>query len=264
MESPHDQPSESPQTSSGRASRPDALRQLAISYGVTNTLVFLLSRAWATERGLHQLIGAVFLFAALASIRRDDDDTVRYGVSLGGLFPGAAGDDRSLVRTILEGVGPALRELGAALGVAAVVLPVYTLFWPFFNAVPTSRSLVVDLPRLQGVLVNLLAVGLTEEVYFRGYVLTRLSDALGPGTRLRGPVPLASLAGVTGARAVPIALGAMLFAATHLTVAVTLPRAVVFFPALLFSVVRLWRGGVGAAIWLHAIFNVYSSYLEGA
>src|SRR4051812_40520609 len=103
--------------------RPRAWKQLAGSYAATNALVFVLSRADAMKYGLHELIGALFLVAGLVSIRRDDDDTGRYGVRLGGIFTGREGDDRSLVRAVIEGVPPALRELAVAAAIAAVVLP---------------------------------------------------------------------------------------------------------------------------------------------
>jgi membrane protease YdiL (CAAX protease family) len=35
----------------------------------------------------------------------------------------------------------------------------------------------------------------------------------------------------------------------------------VFFPALLFGWVRAWRGGIGAALALHASSNLYSEIL---
>jgi membrane protease YdiL (CAAX protease family) len=237
------------------AARRRAWRQLAISYLLTNGAVFALSRRAPMKYGLHELIGALFLVAGLWSIRRDDDDTQRFGVRLGGIFPGRAGDDRSLVRTVVESVPLALRELAVAAAVSLVVLPIYAYFWPLFNRAPAARHFLDSL-HTQSILTNLLAVALTEELYFRGYVLTRVADGLGVprdlplGPRLR-------------AMAVPIVVTAALFALTHVTVEVTLPRAVVFFPGLLFGVVRVWRGGIGAAVFLHAISNVFENWLEG-
>jgi membrane protease YdiL (CAAX protease family) len=63
--------------------------------------------------------------------------------------------------------------------------------------------------------------------------------------------------------AVPILITSALFALTHVTVEPTVARAVVFFPAILFGVVRVWRGGIGAAIFLHAIANLFEMWLEG-
>ena len=63
--------------------------------------------------------------------------------------------------------------------------------------------------------------------------------------------------------ALPVVLAALSFALTHLTVEVTVERAVVFFPGLLFGFVRVWRGGIGAAVFLHAISNMFETWLEG-
>ena len=155
-------------------------RQLTASYLVTNGLVFLFSRRGPTAYGLHELIGALFLVAGLISVRRDDDDTTRYGVRLGGLFPGGEGDHRSLVRTVVESVPAALREprgrdrhlrRGAAhlritSGRALSRAGVATL-----RAQPAGRS--SSSPRICS------RVALTEELYFRGYLQTHLGDAFG-------------------------------------------------------------------------------------
>jgi membrane protease YdiL (CAAX protease family) len=175
---------------------------------------------------------------------------------LGGLFPGREGDERSLVRTLVESIPAALRELVVAGAVAAVVLPVYAYFWPKFNPVPLHRHFELDAPRVQQIVTNLLAVALTEELYFRGYLQTQLGDAFGVpaglpiGPRLRAMV-------------LPVVIASLLFALTHVTVEVTLARAVVFFPGLLFGAVRVWRGGIGAAVFLHAASNVFETWLEG-
>ena len=39
-------------------------------------------------------------------------------------------------------------------------------------------------------------------------------------------------------------------------------RLAVFFPALLFGLLRAWRGGIGAAMLLHALSNVLAELLE--
>jgi membrane protease YdiL (CAAX protease family) len=231
-----------------------ALRDVCLSFAVVNTLVFALSRGPAQRFGLHDLIGALFLVGALASVRRADDDTERFGIALAGVFPGARGDSRSLVRTLVEGIPAALRELAVALALAALILPVYALCWPLVNRPPLARHFALDPPHLREIATNLFAVALTEEMYFRGFVQTRLADALGvpPDARrsLRAMAPA-------------IAAASALFAFTHVTVAVTVPRAAVFFPGLLFGALRTWRGGVGAAVFLHAISNLFESWLEG-
>ena len=234
-----------------------ALRDVALSFVVVNGLVFALSRGPAQRYGLHDLIGALFLVGALVSVRRlGEDDTQRFGISLGGVFPGAHGDSRSLVRAMIEGIPVAARELVVAMGVAAVVLPIYAFFWPYVNPVPPVRRFAIDAAHVKDIATNLLAVALTEELYFRGWVQTRIADALGvPRDEPARKKLRAMLA--------PIVLASGLFEITHVTVAVTAPRAAVFFPGLLFGVLRVWRGGVGAAVFLHAISNVFEAWLEG-
>lgn len=228
---------------------------LAATLLAVNALVFALSRPAAMQKGLHDLIGVVFLVAALRAIARDDDDTARYGVRLGGLFPGREGDPRSLVRTLWEALPSAARELGVALAVAAVVLPVYALAWPLFNHPVAPRHFGLDGAHLREIATELLAVAFTEELLFRGYVQTRVADWLGASPlTLRSP---------RGELAKVLAITSALFALTHVVVEPTVPRAVVFFPGLLFGLLRVWRGGIGAAVALHALSNVFERWLEG-
>lgn len=231
------------------------LRHLTIAYVAVNAAVFALSRPAAMAYGLHEVIGVVFLAAGLYAIYRDDDDTARYGVRMEGVFPGRKGDARSLVRTLIEAVPSALREVGLAGAAALVVLPVYTALWPLFNRVPAARSFTLTPERWRELLTQVIAVAFTEELFFRGYVQTRLADAWG----LRaddGRLPLRAAAG-------PIVVASALFALTHVVVDPTVARAAVFFPGLLFGALRAWRGGIGAAVALHAAFNVWETYLEG-
>jgi membrane protease YdiL (CAAX protease family) len=233
-----------------------ALSEVLLSFAAVNGLVFALSRGPAQRYGLHDLIGALFLVGALASVRRAGDDTARFGIALGGVFPGAQGDSRSLVRTVVEGIPSALRELAVAVAIAAVVLPVYALCWPLVNEPPLARRFALDPAHVREIATHLFAVALTEELYFRGYVQTRVADALGVS-------PDAQARGSLRAMAPAITAASALFALTHVTVAVTVPRAAVFFPGLLFGALRTWRGGVGAAVFLHAMSNVFESWLEG-
>jgi len=241
------------------------LKHLVISYGFVNTVVFVLSLGWAKQRGLDELIGALFLLAGIMSIRRDDDNTTRYGVKLGGIFPGAQGDERSLVRAIWESLPSAGKELGCAFLVGLIVFPIYALGWPLVNVPPAHRLLAIDGPHLQTLAINIFAVGLTEEMYFRGYVQTKFCDVLGlsPHEDTKEKDTFTSVLQALYRRAIPIVATAVLFAITHVTVQLTAARAATFFPALLFGAVRVWRRGIGAAIVLHAFSNVFEAWLEG-
>ena len=234
-----------------------ARRHILVAYLIVNALVFALSRPAAVRRDLHGLIGVVFLVAALRGVAKDDDDTERYGLRLEGLIPGLQGDARSLPRALVEAVPSALRELGVAALVAAVVLPAYSLAWPLFNHPIGPRHLPFTHDPVATLLGEVVAVALTEELFFRGYVQTRVADALGLDgfTRSRKP-PFADAARV-------VLITSALFALTHVIAEPGLGRAAVCFPSLLFGAVRIGRGGIGAAVALHAIFNVFERYLEG-
>jgi membrane protease YdiL (CAAX protease family) len=82
-------------------------------------------------------------------------------------------------------------------------------------------------------------------------VQTALSDLTTKRLRVLG-VELAPSAWV---------LQAALFAAIHFMVEPHPARLAVFFPALLFGWTRAWRGGIGAALTLHAMSNLYSEIL---
>lgn len=230
-----------------------ARRHLFVAVVVVNVLVFALSRPWAIAHQLHEAIGLVFLAAAIIGIRHDHDDTRRYGVRLEGLFPGAEGDPRSLVRAIIEALPSALRELGVAAIVSVVILVPYSFAWPLFNHPIGPRHF--DSSRLGELGAELLAVAFTEEFFFRGYVQTRIADALG-WSPIDRHSPWRSAVIVS-------TLTAVLFALTHVVVSPTVARAAVFFPAIVFGLVRIHRGGIGAVIALHALFNIYERWLEG-
>ena len=76
-------------------------------------------------------------------------------------------------------------------------------------------------------------------------------------------VPLYTSSDVLGVELAlgPWVLQAVLFAAVHFMVEPHPARLAVFFPALLFGWTRGWRGGIGAALALHAMSNLYSEIL---
>ena len=94
-------------------------------------------------------------------------------------------------------------------------------------------------------------IALPEEAFFRGYLQTSLSDLAKTRVVVLG-VELSPG---------PWLLQAALFALIHFVVEPHAARLAVFFPGLLFGWVRSWRGGIGAAIALHAMSNLYSEIL---
>jgi membrane protease YdiL (CAAX protease family) len=97
---------------------------------------------------------------------------------------------------------------------------------------------------------HLLVVALPEEAFFRGYLQTALDQ------RYRGRLRFFGIHFTAG-----LLLSSVLFALGHLTTMPQLGRLAVFFPSLLFGVLRDKSGGIGAPVVLHAQCNIFSAIL---
>ena len=205
---------------------------------------------------VHLVVAAIFL---LTSIRLARGEISHFGMALGGLLEPPT-DSRprgplglwDLARALRAALPSAVAELSVAVGVAAVVFPLYAIGYHWWNepAQPFSLALPPDLANLA--LAQLVIVALPEEAFFRGYIQTALSDTEPRRVRVLG-VELAPAAWVAQAA---------LFAIVHLIVEPHPARLAVFFPGLLFGWVRAWRGGIGAPVALHAMSNLYSEILS--
>jgi membrane protease YdiL (CAAX protease family) len=235
-----------------------SLRQILGVYAFVCVAVFAVTRLEPVAgigRYVHLVVAAIFLLTAIRLTRRDP---VHYGVALGGLLEPSE-DDRApgplglvdLARAIVRAVPAAVRELGAAAVVVAVVFPLYGAAYYGWWEPARSFSLALPPDVVNVVLAQLLVVALPEEAFFRGYVQTSLTDLAKARVRILG-VELAPSAWL---------LQAAMFALVHLVVEPHPARLAVFFPGLLFGWVRAWRGGIGAAIAVHAMSNLYSEIL---
>jgi membrane protease YdiL (CAAX protease family) len=189
-------------------------------------------------------VGLVFLLATHVLVLRHDGSFVeRYGLSLGGLFEAAP----LSASRLLAATGKALAW---ALVVALIVLPPFWFGWlafwkPESGFVPSAARGVVD-----EALGQWLVIALPEECFYRGYLQSAL-DAAWPA-RVR----------ILGASVGPsLVVTSTVFALGHLATELDANRLAVFFPALLFGWLRARTGGVGASIALHALCNLFASYL---
>lgn len=96
------------------------------------------------------------------------------------------------------------------------------------------------------VLVQLLLVALPEEVFYRGYLQTRLDQLVGRDRRILGVEVNVTSVVVTSA----------LFAIGHFATIPSPARLAVFFPSLLFGWMRRASGGVAAPVVYHAACNL--------
>jgi membrane protease YdiL (CAAX protease family) len=100
-------------------------------------------------------------------------------------------------------------------------------------------------------LTQVVVVALPEEVFFRGYLYSRLEERW-PSTRRLFGAPVGRTLLVTSA----------LFALGHVLVDFNIQRLVVFFPALVFGWMRARTGSVAAGALFHALCNLYSDVLH--
>jgi membrane protease YdiL (CAAX protease family) len=235
-----------------------SLRQILRVYALVCVALFAVTRLEplaVVGQYVHLAVAAAFL---LTAIRLTRGDPAHYGVALGGLLEPAT-DDRpvgplglfDLGRAIRKALPSAARELGVATGIGAVVFPLYAIGFYWWNEPAGNFSLALPPNVASFVLAQLIVVALPEEAFFRGYLQTALTDLTKKRQRLFR-VELALGAWV---------LQAALFAAVHFLVEPHPARLAVFFPALLFGWTRAWRGGIGAALTLHAMSNLYSEIL---
>ncbi|HJL49977.1 MAG TPA: MrtC family glutamic-type intramembrane protease, partial [Polyangiaceae bacterium LLY-WYZ-15_(1-7)] len=245
--------------------RPRPVREVLLVYALiaAGTLGLTRLRAIpALAEYVHLLVGGLFLFTALHLAGREGPGGIRrFGIDLGGLLGPPPPEDADaspgplglfdLARTVRRGLPSALREVGVAAGLCAVIFPPFA--WGFHlwhgAAHPFRWNPPEDFASFAA--AQLVVVGLPEEAFFRGFVQTRLGDAW-PATRR-----------LLGAAVHPAALllQAALFALVHVVADPNPARLAVFFPGLVFGWLRGWRGGIGAAIVFHAASNVFSELL---
>ncbi len=204
----------------------------------------------------HLGVAAIFLLTAIVLTRHDPG---HFGLSLGGVLE-PSDDERhpgplgllDLGRALLRALPSASVEVLVALGIAAVVFPLYGAGYWWWRQPAGDFQLSLPPSLTSFTMAQIIVVALPEEAFFRGYLQTALRDV---GTRRW------RLLGVAIAPAAWLAQAA-LFALIHFVVEPHPARLAVFFPALLFGWARAWRGGIGAAVALHAMSNVYSEILR--
>lgn len=190
-------------------------------------------------------VGLAFLGATWLLVwRKSDDEVERHGLGFGGLL--MAGDVK--VAAVARAAGKAL--FWALAFSVAIAVPYYFGWMAWWQ--PTAKfGLHVRLQDFGGdVLGQLLLIALPEEAFYRGYLQTRLDDAIAPKWKVFGAMIGPSLL-----------LGATVFAIGHVVTVRAPARLGVFFPALIFGWLRSRTGGIGAGVAFHAFCNIYSEML---
>lgn len=208
---------------------------------------------------LHLLVAGVFLMTAIRCAERLPGGLQRYGLALGGLLSPEPGDAPAgmlawavdLLRALWRALPSFARELSVALGLCALIFPPFAVVFYLWHAPAHPFYFLPQRELVSYVATQVVVVGLPEEALFRGYIQGRLHDAL--------PQRVSWL----GASFSPLALllQALLFALLHFIMDLEPTRLAVFFPALLFGWLSARRGGIGAAVFVHAFSNLLSNFL---
>lgn len=156
-----------------------------------------------------------------------------------------------------------MRPFGLSLSVFAIV-SVATLV-PFYAGTYLLAPLWTEMGFLRGerfvlrmppdvpllLVTEILAIALPEEIFYRGYLQTRLDEAM-PG-RVR-------ILGAQIGWALPVS--SLVFVAGHLAVAPAAWQLAIFFPSLVFGWMRARTGSLVAPILYHALSNVGMMVLQ--
>jgi membrane protease YdiL (CAAX protease family) len=141
------------------------------------------------------------------------------------------------------------RGLLLGLATAALVLPLFAVgSWAIYRISPAPA---IDWNFLQRAATQVLVIAYPEEIFFRGYMQTRLNDRFAKGVPILG-TPLTASVVITSA----------LFALGHFVIHPHPSRLAVFFPSLVFGWLRERSGSVVAPGLFHGLANVTVLLLE--
>ena len=179
------------------------------------------------KENLGGIAGLVFLFLPIEWLYRNGAHPADYGITYQRLGNGL---------------------LWAAL-LALVTFPPYFLAYKLWFGRPEFHF---GLPTTfwKEVIASLLLVALPEEVFYRGYLQTRLDAVFRGRVRILG-----------AAVGWSVVVTAALFAVGHL-VEPRFDRLGTFFPGLVFGWLRARTGTVAAAVFFHALCNIWAQVLH--
>ncbi len=200
------------------------------------------------KKHIATFVGFVFLAAVWRLVWTKDDDQVRhYGAQLGGLLL----HERLDLKTVVK---DGARALAWAALCAVIVFGPYYFGWRHWWQPRHTFSLELrPVETLNDTLGQLLLVALPEEAFYRGYLQTRLDEALPKRVRVLG-APLG----------LGVVIASVIFAIGHFVTVPVPARLAVFFPSLLFGWLRARTGGIGAPLAFHTFCNVFSETLGRA
>ncbi|MBL8612984.1 MAG: CPBP family intramembrane metalloprotease [Myxococcales bacterium] len=228
--------------------QPERRGRIALEIAIASVVVTALVTAASMtmpDRYVATTVGFIFLGATWALVwRKDDGRVVASGLSLGGVVLPGERDPRRM----LLAAGRAVAWAGAF---AAVVFVPFFFGWRWWWH--PKGAFAVSAPWYEianEAIGQLVIIALPEEAFYRGYLQSRIDDALPGRARLFG----AEIGW-------GILVASVIFALGHVATIHQPARLAVFFPSLLFGWMRARTRGVGAGVVFHASCNVFSELL---
>ena len=222
-------------------------RALAEGLGASVLVTALVTAVSAVvaDRYVATAVAAIFLVATWALVWRSDDARViRSGLALGGLVLPGVLDRGRLAKGILEAV------LWAALFALVTFVPFYFGWQKYWHPHGTFQLRASSFEMLNEIAGQLVIIALPEEAFYRGYLQSRLDEALPWRVRFLG-----------AAVGPALLVTSVVFALGHFATIREPARLAVFFPSLAFGWLRARTGGIGAGVAFHAACNVFSELL---
>jgi uncharacterized protein len=224
-------------------SRPSLLvSTLLIAFGTTLG-VGLLSRV-IPENYASTGVGFAFCAVTYWAVLRHEAAVIRaHGLALGGLLLPEPLDARRLFTAALN----AGKWCALSAGIwFPLFLGGYLLWW----RPSTTFHLRPGEAPIDELFAQVLAIALPEEMFYRGFLQSRLDKVWPPRLKLLGAEVGYGLL-----------VSSLIFAAGHLVTTPDVSRLAVFFPSLMFGWLRARTGGIGAAVAFHAACNLLTAYL---
>ncbi|MBX3232748.1 MAG: CPBP family intramembrane metalloprotease [Labilithrix sp.] len=209
------------------------------------TAVVTVASAFVPDKYVATVVGFVFLGATWALVWRGEDSRVEaFGLALGGLVLPGKVDVPRLLRALRQ-------ALGWSLACALIFYVPFFVGWRYFwHPRGTFHFPFGANDGINEAFGQLVIIALPEEAFYRGYLQSRLDEALPFRVRIFG-------ADV----GVAVLVTSVIFALGHFATIREPARLAVFFPSLLFGWLRLRTKGVGAGIAFHAMCNLFSETL---
>jgi membrane protease YdiL (CAAX protease family) len=232
----------------------------AVGVSIVVTAIVTACAALVPDKYVATAVGFVFLGATWGLVWRGDDLGVeRAGLALGGIVLPGKIDRARLARSVAQAA------FWASVLAAITFVPFYFGWQKWWHPQGQFAFHLRPADLTNDVFGQLVIIALPEEAFYRGYLQSRLDEALPGFGWVKDAVsglPVPRRIRVLGASVGPALLvTSLIFALGHFATIRAPSRLAVFFPSLVFGWLRLRTRGIGAGLAFHAMCNVFSEIL---